>query len=58
MDKKILQVYEASLEDQPMAHEELKVAYQNLCGALDDYIEEIQKSVFCWGYEVGRKAGE
>ncbi|MEW4414454.1 hypothetical protein [Clostridium sp. AN503] len=58
MDKKILQVYEDSLEDQPMAHEELKVAYRNLGRALDEYIEEIQKSAFYWGYEVGRKAGE
>lgn len=58
MNENTLRVYEESLDEQPMAHEELRATYQKLGEALDAYINEIQKSAFCWGYEAGRKAGE
>lgn len=58
MNENTLRVYEESLDEQPMVHEELRAAYQELGEALGAYIEEIQKHAFCWGYEVGRKAGE
>lgn len=58
MNENTLRVYEESLEGWPVAHEKLKAAYKDLSEALDAYIEEIQKHAFCWGYEIGRKAGE
>lgn len=58
MNENILRVYEEALEEQPVVHEKLKDAYKELSEALDAYIDEIQKYAFCWGYEVGRKAGE
>lgn len=58
LDEKILKVYEENLEDQPVMSESVLEAYDNLRSALDEYIEAVSQNVFCWAYELGRKAGK
>lgn len=55
MDRKIVEIYENELDNQPMAHDELIEARNKLDRALEAYIEEIQVSMFVWGYETGRR---
>lgn len=55
MDKKIVEIYENELENQPMAHDELREANKKLDRALEAYIEEVQVAAFVWGYELGRR---
>lgn len=58
MDKKVLEIYEQELENAPMAHDELRAAYAAIHDALEDYVIEIQKASFCFGFETGRKYSE
>lgn len=55
MDRKIVEIYENELENQPMAHDELIAARKNLDRAMEAYIEEIQVLAFVWGYETGKR---
>lgn len=55
MDKKVLEIYEQELENQPQAPESVIEAYRGISEAIDAYIEELEKYYFAWGYEVGRE---
>ncbi len=55
MDKKVLEIYEQELENQPQAPKSVTEAYCKIGEAIDAYIEELGKHYFSWGYEVGRK---
>lgn len=57
LDEKILKIYEENLEEQPPMSDSVMAAYDNIRNALDEYVEAIIQNAFCWGYELGRKAG-
>lgn len=43
--------YEKSLEDWPVATEDIKEPYSNMHTELEAYIGAIQKAAFCYGYQ-------
>lgn len=56
LNKELLKIYEDNLENQPNMSKDVLAKYGKLQDAIEEYIEAVNKKVFCWGYELGREA--
>lgn len=58
MSEDIQKIYSDSLEDWPMAPDEVRDAYSQIHDELEKYVAAIQAQAFSYGYEQGIKAAE
>lgn len=55
LNKELLKIYEDNLGNQPNMSPDVLEKYKKVQYALDEYIEAVNKNIFCWGYELGRE---